>query len=121
MKRVFGGFHHRVTCRMTGRQLWKGRDRGLVYPLMEDVMAEAGLQELETYASCHQNKVAQYIATTTIIDLCLESKWRPGARVAMRWWEQEVWYLEGMQTAAWEAEQTEGSEERDGTEITTDD
>ena len=86
MKRVLGGFHHRVDLRLTGRQPWKGRDRGWVYPPMEDVMAEAGFQELETYVSRHHNTSAQYISTTTIIDLCLAAIWRPGVRVAMRWW-----------------------------------
>ena len=84
-------------------------------------MAEAGLQELETYVSRHQNTVAQYIATTTIIDLCLAAKCRPGARVEIWWWEQEGLDLEGKRTAAREAEQTVGSEERDGMETTTDD
>ena len=62
-------------------------------------MAEAGLQELETYVSHHHNTLAQYIATTTIIDLCLAAKWRLGARVEMQWWEQEGLDLEGMRTA----------------------
>ena len=48
MKRVLGGFHHRLACIMTGRQLRKGRDGGWVYPSLEDEMAEAGLQEVET-------------------------------------------------------------------------
>ena len=93
---------------MTGRQLWKVRDRFWVYPFIEDVMVEAGLQESETYVSCHQNIVMQYITTRTIMDLCLAAKQRPGTRVEIRWWKQEGFYLEGMQTAAWEAEQTEG-------------
>ena len=42
MQRVLGGFHHRVVHRPTGRKTRKGRDRGWVYPLMEDLMAEAG-------------------------------------------------------------------------------
>ena len=85
MKRVLGGFHHRVACRLTGRQPWKGRDGGWVYPPTEDAMAEAGLQELETYVSRHQNTVAQYIATRPIMILCLTAKRRPGERVIMRW------------------------------------
>ena len=39
----------------------------------------------------------------------------------MRWWEQDVCDMEGMRTAAREAEQTEGSEERYWTENATDD
>ena len=38
MKRVVGRFHHRVANRLTGRQLWRGRDGGWVYPLLEDAM-----------------------------------------------------------------------------------
>ena len=65
--------------------------------------------------------MAKYIATRPIIDLCLAVKRRPGPRVAMRWWEQEVLDLEGARTAAQEAEQTEGEEEEtDGTETATD-
>ena len=113
MKRVLGGFHHRVACRLTGRQPWKGQDRGWVYPPMEDAMADTGFQELETYVYYHHNTSAKYISTRPIMGLCLATKWRPGERVAMRWWEQEGLYLEGMRTVAREAEQTEGSEKRD--------
>ena len=59
MKRVLGGFQHRVACRLTGQQLWKGWYRGWVYPPLEDAMAEAGLHEIETYVYGRQNKVAQ--------------------------------------------------------------
>ena len=108
MKRVLGGFHHRVARRMTWRQPRKGRDRGWFYPPLEDVMTEAGLQEVETYVSRRQNTVAQYISTRPITDLCLAENWRPGPRVAMRWWEQEGLDLDGVRTADREAEQTEG-------------
>ena len=83
---------------------------------MEDVMMEAGLQELKNYVSHHHNTVAQYIATRLIIDLCLVEKQRPETRVAMWWWEKEGLDLEGMWMVAWEAEQKKDSEERDGTE-----
>ena len=73
----------------------------MVYPLLEDVMAEAGLQEVETYVSHHQNTVVQYIATRTIMDLCLAAKRRPGPRVTMWWGVQEGLDLEGFRTAAW--------------------
>ena len=71
-------------------------------------MTEAGLQEVETYVSRRQNTVAQYISTRPITDLCLAENWRPGPRVAMRWWEQEGLDLDGVRTADREAEQTEG-------------
>ena len=41
------------------------------YPPVEDLMLEAGLQEVETYVSRRQNTVAQFIVTRLIMDLCL--------------------------------------------------
>ena len=58
----------------------------LVLPLLEDEMVEAGLKEMETYVYRRQNTVAQYIATRTIMEMCLAEKQRPGPRVSMRWW-----------------------------------
>ena len=83
MKRVLGSLYHRVAHRLTGRQLWRGRDRGWFYPPLEDAMADAGLQEVETYFYRLQNTVVQYIVTRTIMDLCMAEKWRPGPRVSM--------------------------------------
>ena len=73
-------------------------------------MAEAGLQEVDTYISYRQNKVAQFIVTRPIMDLCLAVDRRPGWSVAKRWWEQDGLDLEGMQTEDQEAEQTERGE-----------
>ena len=42
--------------------------------------------------------------------LCLAAKRRLGPRVAMWWWEQEGLDLEGMRTAAREAEETDRTE-----------
>ena len=85
MQRVLVSFHHRVARRLTGRQPRKGRGRGWVYLLLEDNMVEAGLQQVETYVSCHQNTLVQYIETKPIMELCLAEKRRPGIRVAMQW------------------------------------
>ena len=43
MKRVLGGFHHRVARRMMGQKPQKGRGGGWVFPLLEYAMVEAGL------------------------------------------------------------------------------
>ena len=86
MQRVLVGFHHRVALSLTGRQTQKGQDRGWVYPPPEDAMEDAGLQKVDTYVSCRQNTLDEYIATMTIIDLCLVAKQRPGPRVTMQWW-----------------------------------
>ena len=82
-------------------------------------MAEAVLQEVETYVSCRQNTVVKYIATRVIVDLCLEANQRTGPRVEMRWWEQEGLDLEGTRTVAHKAEQTESGEDTDGTDTAT--
>ena len=87
MKRVLGRFHHKVARRLKGWQPRKGWYGGSFYPSLEDVIEEAGLQEMETYVSGRQNKVAQYIATIPIVGLCLAAKQKPGPRVEMRWRE----------------------------------
>ena len=52
MQRVLGGFYHRLSRRLTGqkpqKQPRKVQEGGWVYPSLEDVMAEAGLQEVKT-------------------------------------------------------------------------
>ena len=66
--RLLGRFHHRVDRSITGMQPRQGRDGVWIYPLMEATVADTGLQELETYVSCRQNTVAQYILTRTTMD-----------------------------------------------------
>ena len=52
-------------------------------------MSEAVLKEVENYVSHRQNTVAQYIATRTIMEICLAENRNPGPSVATQWWEQE--------------------------------
>ena len=68
-------------------------------------MAEAGLQEVETYVSRRQNTVAQYIATKPIVDLCLAVDRRPVTKLSKLWWYQEGLGLVRMRTVDQEAEQ----------------
>ena len=67
-----------------------------VYLPLEDAMAEAVLQEVETYVSRRQNTVAQFIVTRPIMHLCLSVERRPGPRVSKWWWEQYWVYVEGI-------------------------
>ena len=69
-------------------------------------MVELRLQEVETYISCRQNKITQFIMTRPIMNLCLAEERRPRRRISNQWWDQEGVDVEGMQTAAWEAERT---------------
>ena len=83
--RVLGGFHNMVDQRLIGRQHWIGRDGTWIYPPLEDAMAEAGLQEVETYAYFLHYTFVQFIDTRTIMDLYLAADWRPGPRISNRW------------------------------------
>ena len=51
--------------------------------------------------------------------LCLEAGQRPGSRVTKQWWEPDGLDVEGMWTAVWEAEQTDGEDETYGMDIET--
>ena len=82
-------------------------------------MAEAGLQNVETYVSRLHDTVVQYIATRPIMELCLVEKRRTGPRVTKSWWEQDGLDLVGMRTSARESEKIEGQEETDGTGMVT--
>ena len=93
---------------LMGRKIWRGRDDIWVYSLLEAAMADAGLQEMETYIPHHQDIVIQFIVTRPIMDLCLTEERRLGSRVTNWWWEQDGLYVEGMQTAAQDVEWTEG-------------
>ena len=53
------------------------------------------------------------------MDLCLVAERRMGSRVKKRWWEQDGLDVKGMQTAAWEEEQTDGEKESDKLEAET--
>ena len=50
---------------------------------------------------------AQFIDTRPIMDMFLVAYRRPGSQLDKRWWLYYGLDLEGMRTAAWEAEQTE--------------
>ena len=56
--------------------------------------------------------MAQFITTRPILDLCLQAKRRPGARVAKQWWEQKGVDLAGV----WEEAATEIPEEAEGSD-----
>ena len=84
--RVWVGFYHRVACRLVGGQPQRGRESVWVYPPLESAMAEAGLQEVETYVSRRQNIVAQFVAARTIMKLFLVVERSSGSRVTNWWW-----------------------------------
>ena len=82
MGMVWGRFHHRVAYSLTGWKPRRGRYRVWVYPPLKDAILEAGLQEVEAYVYCCQNKVTQFIVARPIMELCLVAERMPGSRVA---------------------------------------
>ena len=63
-------------------------------------MREAGLTDIGKSITNRQNKVAQYIATRPLLDLCEEARAREGTWVPLRWWNQ--------MGIDWEAAKTRG-------------
>ena len=77
-------------------------------------MSEAGQQDVETYVSLRQNMITQFIATRPIMDICLVVEQIPGPRVYKQCWGKYGVDVEGMRTAAWELERTEGGRTQTG-------
>ena len=49
-------------------------------------MQEVGLDTIETYIACHQNKIAQYIFNSKTLDMYLVEEWCLGAHVLKPWY-----------------------------------
>ena len=81
IEKALGGFHRWVIQWLAGWMPHQGGDGTWIHPHLGEAMVEAGLQDIETYATHRQNTVTKYIATRPIADLCLEVGRRPGVRV----------------------------------------
>ena len=105
MGRVLGVFQFQVAQRLTGRILQQKTDGKWEYILSEMAKEEAKFHMMEQYISQQQNTVAQYISVISLLYLCEGSERAPGARVGIRWWDQEDINLAGArEEAAAEAE-----------------
>ena len=51
--KMLGGFHHWFACRLMGRQIERRLNGTWYNPALVDAMAEAGIQEVETYVTHH--------------------------------------------------------------------
>ena len=89
MEHALDSFIHGEARRITGRQPRSGWDGTWFYPSLEGAMKEAGFTDVRTSINRRQNKVAQYIATRPLLELCEGKTQRGGVRVAMRWWDQK--------------------------------
>ena len=83
--RMLGIFHHRMARRIMGKQPRRGvYSSWRCHPLSE-ATAEKGIYEVDTYVKRWNKMVAHYILDYPIMDLCLETEWRPGSRVSQKW------------------------------------
>ena len=64
------------------------RDRTWVYPPIGVALAMLGLEEIRVYIARHQNTVVQCIATSPIMDFCLEAEQKTGMRLSRQWWKK---------------------------------
>ena len=102
MERSLDSFQSRVARRITGKHTRQRNYGSWDYPPLAEALGEAGIKGISKSATRRQNKVAQYIATQTILDLCERANRRPGERVSRRWWEQDGIELEGTKKRAGE-------------------
>ena len=69
---------------------------------------------MEAYVLKRQNKVAQYIVTRPILDLCEETVRNLGTWIKKMWWYQEGLELKGERVDGTAAEEEGGEEETEG-------
>ena len=81
MERSLDSFQNRVTRQIARRHRRRRGGGSWAYPLLEEVMREAGFEVIRKSVTRRQNTVAQYTTTRQILDLCERSIRRPGARV----------------------------------------
>ena len=79
-----GGLHHQVVQRLMRWQPKRRLDGAWDYPPLAEAMAEAGIQEVDTYVARRQKTYTQFISARTIMDMYLVAVWSPGARV-LKW------------------------------------
>ena len=93
--RTLGGFHHKVDLQMTYKQPMRNADETWRDPPLDEVMMEAGLEEVEIYVPHSYNTTKQYITSHPKMDLCVEVERRPGTRMNKRWQKQGIMELVG--------------------------
>ena len=82
MARTLGGFHHQVV-QLSRRNLLKRYMDG-VYKYSPNSRGDKVVKD-QGFGGIHQTE-SEHISTRPIMDLCMESKRRLGARVEKRWW-----------------------------------
>ena len=73
IKRLWGGFHHRVARRISGNMPWWRTEGTWKYSPLVGAMRASGLKEIKIYISRQQNTVVQYIANRPNMDLYVDT------------------------------------------------
>ena len=100
LEKALTGFHHQEVRRMAGMVPKRQLDGTWVYTPIQEALAMVGLDEIRAYIARRQNKVSQYIATRTIIDLCMVAEGRVVMRLSWKCWEHLALYILGIRAGS---------------------
>ena len=84
------GFHIRAAYRMARQHKPEQTPEGWIYPLLEDVLEEAGLLSMKHYIHVRCKTIAAYIVHQPIFDVCRGRERRRGSRPRQFWWDQPM-------------------------------
>ena len=87
LEKALAGFHHWAAWRIAGMGPKRHPDRTWVYPPIGEALEMVGLEEIGAYISRRHNTVTQYIATHTIMELCLAAERKLRMCLSRKWWE----------------------------------
>ena len=82
------GFHIRATYRIVHRHKPEWTPKGWVYPLLKDMLKEAGLHTMEYCIQVRRNTITTYIVHRPIFKACRERGRKRGSRPRQFWWDQ---------------------------------
>ena len=88
------------------------RGRTWMYPQIGAALSMVGLEEIGFFIARRQKTFTQYIATRTIMELCLSAERNQGMSLSRQWWEQLA--LDIQRIRAGHAEAEGGGGERRG-------
>ena len=91
MVKVQAGFHHRVMRQIAGMlPKYDARTYKWSKPPISQAYEAAGVLPIVDYIHTRQMRIANYVATRPIYELCRNSTWRPGSAPRALWWTQPI-------------------------------
>ena len=116
LEKSLEGFRHQSVRQMAGMGPKRQRDGAWVYTTIRAGLEMLRLEEIGVYTARHQKTFAQYIATRTIVDLCLAANRNPGLCLYMQRWDHtalDILWIRAGHVAA-EGVGDTGTEESEG-------